>query len=122
MTGFLTDAELTAMRSVVLNILPDTCTLLAGTLSSDGMGGGTMGWGTTATSVACKLARQNYGAVGVIGGAIAYADGWVLHIAYNGTIGVGQRAVLTAGTYSIEAVQEDHSWRLLKNCRVRQVT
>ncbi len=123
MAGFLSTAELTAMRTQTTAMLPDTCTLLSGTLSSDSMGGGTMGWGTAAAGVACKLARvvnvRNSGAV--IGGQIQYESDWTLHVPHDQAIAPGQRAVVSGGTFEIESVHDIHSWHMLRDALLRQL-
>jgi hypothetical protein len=121
--AFLTAADLAAMRTQMTAMLPDTCTLLSGTLTSDGMGGGTMVWGTASAGVACKLARvvnvRNSGAV--IGGQIQYESGWTLHVPYNQAIAPGQRVVVNGGTFEIESVHDIHSWNMLRNALMRQL-
>lgn len=52
-----TASELAQLRDDFDGLLPGTCNILAGTTVSDGMGGGTVTWGTATAGVACDVWR-----------------------------------------------------------------
>ena len=79
----LTSAELTAMRSVQTEALPDTCHILRLGGTADGMGGYVESWGTAGTAVACRFAPT--------GGAESSVAGKLSEIAtYSFTFSQGQ--------------------------------
>lgn len=117
----LTAAELTAIRDTADNTLDDTCTLLSGTLTIDAMGGGTMLWGTVATSVSCKVAPKSMGAPDATGGKISYHTDWTMHVAYDQAITAGQRVTFDSDTYQVVSVEDDHTWRTLRTAVMQRV-
>src|SRR5690606_3025718 len=51
------DGELEATRELFNSLLPGTCNILSRSVSGDGMGGGTVTWGTAVAGVACAVWR-----------------------------------------------------------------
>ena len=122
MAGFLSAAELAAMRAIAPGVLPNTCVISTASWASDGMGGGTTTWAVLAGGTAsCKLVAKSSGAPDQTGGVITYHTDWLLHMAWNGTILPGYRVAVNSDNYQVVSVEDDHSWRFLKNAMLKRV-
>jgi len=112
----LTAKELSAIRTDINGLLPDTGYILAGTQTNDGMGGGTIAWGTVAGgTVSCRLdPKSTYGAAGneqVTSGALQPFHSFVLTLPYDTTITTKNKFVVNGQTYNITSVDTDKSWK-----------
>lgn len=121
MTIALTSAELVAIQDTIEQLLPDTCAILTGTLTSDGMGGQSTVWGTTVASIACRLDLLR-GTENMVAGAIQPFTRWVLTMPHDATILPAQRVVHNSITYNVvSGVNADASWQASKRCIVEKV-
>lgn len=99
------------MRSwVENNLMPDTCTILSRTLSNDGMGGGTVTWGTATAGVVCRLDRVNQPTPAVAGAALQSFQSWVMTMPYDETITTQNRILHDGHTYNVTGIDDDKSW------------
>ena len=106
----LTSADLTSMRTTINTMMPDTCNIIAGTITSDGQGGYTEAWGTAYAGVSCRLDKRNTGREVVSAGAIQTFGTWVLTLPYNTAITSSNRVEHGSVTYSVVHVDTDKSW------------
>lgn len=105
----LSDAELARIRTDIEDLtLPDTCTILTGTVTADGAGGVTQAWGTTSTNVACRLdAHKGYEQLG--GDAIRPFQEFILTLPQATSITAQQRVEHGSVTYNVISVNAG-SW------------
>ena len=113
MSLLLPEAEIARLRTDIENLtLPDTCTILTGTLTVDGMGGNTTAWGTTSTGVACRLdAHKGYENLG--GAAIRPYQSFTLTVPQSTTLTTEQRIIHNSVTYNVTSVNAG-SWLTCK--------
>lgn len=107
----LTSAELTAMRTAVEDLLPDTCNILESTLTADGQGGNTEAWGTLSggTAVDCRLDSKT-AAEGVAGGELQPYHAYILTLPNGTTITTDNRVEVGSNTFNVTSVDKEKSW------------
>ena len=111
----LTTAELAEIRSAINELMPDTCTLLTRTNTSDGEGGFTEAWGTASANVPCRLDSklgviETKGQERLTAGAVNYFHTYVLTLPYNTTITEQYRVLMDGEYYQVKSVDYDKSW------------
>jgi hypothetical protein len=111
---------LTAMRTAINRLLPDTCNLLTVTRSVDAGGGFVESWGTASANVACRLDKMS-GSEQLAGGALLPFTGWMLSLPYDTTITEAYRVEHGGYTYAVESVNNDSSWQAVKRAQVKRV-
>jgi head-tail adaptor len=116
----ITEAELAQMRTDLESLtLPDTCAILSGTATTDGMGGITKTWGTVSASVACRLdARVGHEQLG--GDAIRPYHEYILTVPQATSITEEQRVVYGSTTYSVVSVSSG-SWLACKRVILEKI-
>ncbi len=119
MTG-LTTAELAQMRTDIESLMPDTCSILSLTLTSDGQGGQTEAWGTATAGAACRLDFLG-GKEALASGAIQPYTRAILSIAQSATITTANRVLHGGITYNVQSVNLDASWLAAKRCTLEAV-
>jgi len=119
MTG-LTSGELTKMRSVADDFLPDTCTIQTLTDGVDALGGITKTFANTYTGVACRVDPQS-GGESVVNAALTGVSIWTLNIPYNQPIAVTNRVVHNAKTYEVAAVMDTNSYVTIRRATLKRV-
>lgn len=98
--------ELARLRDDIQSYtLVDTCAVLAGTATSDGMGGQVIAWGTTIASIACRL-DQRAGREALVGGGYHWYTTNILSLPGTAVITTSQRVVYGGVTYAITNVNE----------------
>lgn len=112
----LSNAELTFMRECINDLLPDTCTILSNSGTTDSMGGFTNSWGTASASVSCRLDRQN-GSYQDVNGGIHSVTKMIMTMPYNTTITTAHRIVHSGNTYNVTSVLSG-SWIASKRAEV----
>jgi hypothetical protein len=107
----LTATELAQIQAdLSSNLLPDTCTILSVTETSDGQGGRTIAEGTVAADVACRLDFV-VGKEIISGGAIQPNTRWMLNLPAGTAISNKYRFVHGGYTYAAVAdPNTDASW------------
>jgi len=115
-------SEITQLRTDLEAIaLPDTVNILTGTLTADGAGGQTMTWGTTGTSIACRM--DFTGGIEVLAaGALSPYSTWKLTLPNSATITTSNRVEHSGHTYNVITVDEDKSWAACKRCELTRVS
>jgi head-tail adaptor len=116
----LTASELSAMRSTIAELLPDTCTILSPTSTPDGYGGVTTAWGTATASVACRLDMKQ-GREQTSGGAVTPFTSYTLSLPYDATISATWRVVVSSVTYAVTSVNSGQSWVVVTRCDLERV-
>lgn len=120
MTG-LTSSELTKMRSIADDFLPDTCTIQTLTDGVDALGGISKVFTSTYTGVACRLDPQGFGNEGVPNAALEAVSSWVLNIPYNQAIAVNNRVVHGSKTYEVTSVVDTNSYVTIRRALLKRV-
>lgn len=115
----LTDAELTAMREAINDLMPDTCSILTITGTSDGAGGYTYAASGTATA-SCRLDLKT-GTEKDASGALVPFSSWILSLPYDTTITEQNQVVHGGYTYNVINVNTDASWIGVKRARLERV-
>jgi head-tail adaptor len=109
------------MRSSINQLMPDSCNILAGTLTSDGMGGNTEAWGTLTAGVACRVdyRSSNIGTGGreqITGGALLPYQMAVITLPYDTTVTPAHRIEVDSNVFSIQSVNTGQSWKAVTRC------
>ena len=111
MTAALSSYELTAMRAAIEDLLPDTCIILTATNTPDGGGNVDITWGTTTTSVKCRI--DPIRAIEQMGGAaIQPYTRFQLTVPYDTALTSSQRVKIGTISYNIIGLQASNSWAL----------
>ena len=115
----LSSNELAQMRDDVELLLPDTCTILTATFTTDAYGGFIETWGTTYSGVKCRMDHKT-GREQLSGGAVETYQGNMLTVPYATTITTANRVIYGGSTYNIMSVSEG-SWLACKRVVVERV-
>jgi len=108
------------MRNQVLETMPDTGTILAGTVVSDGQGGNTTTWAGT-TSIDCRVDVVN-GREQLQGGGYKSYQKTILTLPYNATITPGSRFAYLSDQYNVVSVNgQDRSWNTTVRAELEKV-
>jgi SPP1 family predicted phage head-tail adaptor len=116
----LTAAMLTQMRTDIEDLMPDTCNILAGTVTSDGQGGYTETWGTATAGASCRIDKRT-GREALSGGAVQTFGTWVLTLPHDTTITAEHRVEHDDATYSVVHVDIDKSWKASVRAELEEV-
>ena len=111
--------ELTAMQAEIAKLLPDTCSILTITHTSNGAGGWTDTFGTV-TGIACRLDMLQ-GNEAIAAGAVQPFSRWMLTISSSGTILPANQVVHGGITYNVISVNSDASWLACKRAVLEAV-
>ena len=116
--------ELSAVREAIADTLPDICSLLTPTYTSDGMGGFALSYGTALTNVPCRLdvikPREQLSA----DRNVHFAT-FMLSLPYNTVVASNYRAEVKTdsgtGTYNVTGIAPDKSWNAVKRVTVERI-
>jgi hypothetical protein len=112
--------ELARLRNDILVTLPDTCTVLAGTATPDGMGGQNVTWGTVSASVACRKDVKT-GREQVAGGGVNWYTVDMFSMPYDTTIAVGNHIIHGGVTYTVTNINAGASLQAVKRVQAERV-
>lgn len=123
MTG-LSETALTRMRTQFAQFLPDTATLQAKTITSDGAGGWTETWQTVSGGVvACRLdVRYRHHPLETVAEQPITITEYMLTVPFDAPLEAHQRAVINGEVYQVRTLLTDHSWRVAKRAYITQTT
>ncbi len=122
MTQMLSNSELTEIRGIIADLLPDTCNVLTATQTADGFGGMSQSWGTASANVSCRLdilSRQSPTSTG--GASLREYQETVLSVPYNTTVDKDYRIEHGGFTYNVTATNTDQSWIAVKRVSLERV-
>lgn len=109
--------DLAEMRADQIAGLPDTCTVLRGTVTATGSGGGSETWGTVYTNEPCRLylrwwerAREEV----FYAGREASFQRHAARMRHDIDVRESDRLVINGNTYEVDLVVVDQSWRTVK--------
>jgi hypothetical protein len=108
------------MRSVLGDLLPDTCNILTASFASDGGGGWTETWGTTSSGVACRLDMQG-GREAVNADALVPFTRFVLTCASSESLSTTNRVEHGGYTYNVISINLGASWKLVTRAILERV-
>jgi len=110
----LSDFELVDMRSDGSLSLPDVCTIMMVSESSDGMGSQLRTWAVRASSVACRLSPMGMSSSGerVASGRLTAVESWTLTLPADTVIVPTDRVVVDNVTYEVSEDDGLRSWDL----------
>lgn len=100
----LTDNELDSMRAVAERALPGTAIIQTNTFTSDGGGGGSVGWAASGT-VDCRIAPLS-GDERTIGGRVTAEADSIVTLPFGTDIAEDARLVIDGTTYNVQAIRE----------------
>jgi hypothetical protein len=106
----LTNAELESIRTAIEELLPDTCTVLSVTRTSDGQGGWAETWGTVTASLACRIDPAKPGTQAQFGASVQPFQGYVMTVNHAGTITTANRVLKDGYTFEVVSVDFAKSW------------
>lgn len=123
MTQALTARELAQIRADCAELLPDTCTILTVTRTSDGAGGwvDAVATATGGTAVPCRLDFSDHGIEGLANSELTPYKAGILSMAYDKTVTPLNRILFNSVTYNITGVNIDQSWIGIKRVSVERV-
>jgi hypothetical protein len=113
----LSNAELEIMRADIEALLPDTCSIISVTLTSNGAGGFTESFGTASAS--CRKDTKTVLAVDS-GGVVNTTYAEMITLPWDTTIANTSRIVHGGNTYKVIGVT-DGSWLCIKRVEVRKI-
>jgi head-tail adaptor len=117
-----TATELADMRATATASLPDTCDIQAKSLTSDGQGGYSESYTTSASSVACRVKSDNIKVAELIAqGGVKLQQTYTFTFAYNRTLNKTDRLVWNSRTFEVIALF-DNSWQLHKRVSCIEIT
>lgn len=96
----LSAGELTAMRAVQSDTLPDTAVISRNTPTSDGMGGWTDAWAAIGT-VDCRVSPAGGGAESLMAERITDTDAWNITLPYNTDVTAKDRVAIGSRTFEV---------------------
>ena len=116
----LSTRELASVREAIADTLPDLCSLLTPTYTSDGMGGFALSYGTALTNVPCRLdvikPREQLSA----DRNVHFAT-FMLSMPYNTVVASNYRVEVNSGTYNVTGIAPDKSWNAVKRVTVERI-
>jgi hypothetical protein len=101
--------ELAGMRAEINHLLPDTCTILSVTRTSNGSGGFTESMGTVSAGVACRLDFMS-GSEAIVAQALTPLSRWELTVPTGTSITQTSRILIGGNTYNVLSVDTGKSW------------
>lgn len=121
--GWLSSDELTAMRAIEANVMPDTCVISAPGTVSDGAGGATVTYTpVTGGTVACRFdPYTRKSGIEIIAGAEGYVFDFIGTFPYNAPLAGDSRISHNGHTYEITSFLKDKSWQLCIKAYVSEI-
>lgn len=119
--SWMSDIELAQIRADILNMLPDTCTILSVGYTSDGEGGMAETWGTATASVACRIDYRS-GRENVMGGAVLPYSKAVISLPYATALETTNRILADGRTYAVLSVNAGQSWIVSVRAELERVS
>lgn len=119
--SLLEAAELTAMRDVLDQSLPDTAIVVRSTLTPDAYGGQTQTLTTVAT-VPCRVSPTGArGSDSTIGGVVASLSAWTITLPSETDVNVSDRITVGARSFEVTEVAA-RSWEISRRVYCDEVT
>lgn len=115
----ITAGELSWMRDMADDHLPETCYVLSVTRVSDGMGGGTATWGTASTTT-CRVDPMK-GNERYSGDKLSAFARYVVTVPYDTTVTEANRVKVGTVTFHILNVDSSKSWPTVKRLEAERV-
>ena len=119
----LSTAEITAMRTVQNQALPDTGIVYRLTRTTDGMGGFTESWAAVGTAN-CRIAPSG-GQEATVAGKLSSIGTWSLTFANGQDVRAADRVTVGAQTFAVEttaAGSVDGSWQTALRVVASEIT
>ena len=113
--------ELTDMRSVADDFLPDTCTIQVKTTTAGAMGGISETFANTYTSVKCRIDPSGGGGETVINFTVEGKSTWMLNIPYDQAIAIENRVIHDSKTYEVIRVIDTNSYVTIRRADLVRV-
>lgn len=121
----ISSAELTKMRALADDFLPDTCTIQTRATTVDALGGITETYSSTYTLVPCRLdpagTSAGQGSEAMINAAIEGKSMWALNIPYDQAITITDRVIHSGETYEVKAPIDTHSYSTIRRVALVRV-
>lgn len=116
----LSAVELTAMRAVQSDTLPDTAVISRNTPTSDGMGGWTDAWAAVGT-VDGRLAPSGGGAESLMAERITDTDAWNITLPYGTDVTAKDRVSIDGRSFEVVTVLPK-SWETARRVVATEVS
>lgn len=119
----LSSAQITSMRTTADLALPDTVVISRRTTASDGAGGWTETWATSATVAGRLMPKyQISGTEGQAAGQVQAEATWALTLPAGTDLRAGDRVVVAGRTFEVQALlSAGVAWRISVRADVREV-
>lgn len=118
--SLLSDADVDAMRSTLVESLPDSCVIQNATSGDDAGGGGSMTW-TAAGTFACRISPLAADER-TRGERVSEDSNWVITLPGTTSIQNASRVIVNGGTFNVSAARERGSWEISRRVEAVQVT
>jgi hypothetical protein len=119
----LTAAELTAIRSDVEDLLPDTCTIQYVSTSNNELGEAVRTYTARGTAIACRLdpmtgPKEEYG---LFGAELQTEGNWILTLKHDQTITLTDRVIKDGTTFEVIYVDPEKSWKASTRAQLKEI-
>jgi hypothetical protein len=122
--SLLSTVDLTMMRDIIDEMMPDTCSILSESLISDGQGGVTSTWGTVAIDVPCRIdlpTGRQFGDLINMTGALRQKQQFILSLPYDTAIVAGNRVESGGGAYTVINSNTGVSWKAVARATLEYI-
>ena len=117
----LDTSMLSAMRSAIAELLPDTCSIISVTLTPDGMGGQIETYGTATANCRLDVVTDKAYSQTQVGAGLKNFISTILSVPYDTTITEDNRVIHGGITYAVVApVNSDQSWIAVKRVQLER--
>lgn len=114
--------ELTKMRAIADDFLPDTCTIATQTQTVDALGGVSISYANTYTLVKCRLDPiGESGSERISAAEFAAGSQWMLNIPYDQAITVKDQITHSSKTYEVVRVWDTHSYSTIRRASLKRI-
>lgn len=120
----LTADQLASMKLTQVAAMPGTCSILALTENSDGMGGRTESWSTVASGVPCRLSPMQAMGTDVEAVVMERFQGrslWQLTVPVTQAISHNNRVTVAGTVYEVVQVRDGGQWETARRVILARV-
>ena len=119
----LTSTELSDMRTTVLDLMPDTCTIQSVSTAKNDIGEAVRTYSNRGTSIQCRLDplkghKEEYG---MFGGVLQSEGNFVLTLPYNQTITTNDRVIVDGTTFEVIFIDPEKSWNVSVRAILKEI-
>lgn len=118
--NWLSAKDLALMRADAARLLPDLCSILSVSRTTDGEGGWVDTWTATSVNVPCRV-DYVYGTETLAGGAVQQYKRAKLSLAHDAVLETSNRILVDGRTYAVTSVNNGQSGRIVVRAELEYV-